>query len=330
VENREKHILKIIGIPDDNRVDVGYNDGFLKEFLLNFDGNSSFLENITLHNAHITTAYLGGKDHFQTLQLAFKPDIIVNMMCDPEVQKKSLLLFENLNFKAPILNHPRDIAKTARDTVSQNLHSTPEFIIPKTYRIAPNTKEEIRALGKHYFGDKAFLFRPVSSHGGEGLFKIDDVTSETFDAFVLDGNKEYFLSEFVDFKNSEGVYQKARFYMINAKAYPRHYIDADTWKIHAHSRESMKNIEEEKRFLENPPPLFEKFCAYVYAYLKLDFFGVDCAMLPDGKIVLFEANVCMRPFANHTQEHLQAAEKNLLTAFGALLNTRIESRTSKV
>jgi hypothetical protein len=320
------HILKIIGIPDDNRAKVVYNDGFFQKFALFFDGNSSFLENITLQDTHITTLYIGGEKQFETIQLPKNPDVIITMICDPEIQKKALSILNSLDFKAPLLNPPSKIFNTARDTLSQNLPFDERFIIPKTYRVAPKNRSEILSYAQTFFGERAFLFRPVISHGGEGLVRVDDVAQEDFHAFVFNGENEYFITEFFDFHSTDGRYKKARFFVLDGKVYPRHYIISSDWKIHSHSRKELFNEaackKEEENFLNNPPTLFLEFCSYIYEHLKLDFFGIDCAMLPDGKIVLFEANVCMRPFAKHTDAYLQQIENTLLEKFSSLLNTK--------
>ena len=41
--------------------------------------------------------------------------------------------------------------------------------------------------------------------------------------------------------------------------------------------------------------------------------------MPDGKIVLFEANVCMRPFSINPSQHLHEARENINNAFFQML-----------
>lgn len=316
---KELNIIKVIGIPDDNMAKVLYNDGFFKDFSLFFDGNSSFLENVEYQNAQIKTLYLGGKKQFENLQLDFVPDVVVNMMCDPEIQTKSLKIFENINFQGKVFNHPLNILKTKRDTLSRELPINDDFIIPKTYRIAPKEKQEIVDFVKTKLGNKSFLFRPVVSHGGEGLIKVEDIKKENFQEFIFDGTNEYFITEFIDFKSEDGLYKKARFFVIDGEIVPRHYIISQDWKIHSQSRDDESFTQQEEEFLSNPPKIFFDFCNYLYNYVALDFFGVDCAILPSGKIVLFEANVCMRPYAHHQKEYLKNSHQKVLHSFGKLL-----------
>lgn len=316
-------ILKVVGISDDNNVKVLYNDGFFKEFALFFDGNSSFMENISLQDNDITTLYLGGEKQFKALNLKKIPNIIINMICDPEIQENSLNIFESIKFNTPILNKPENIRKTARDVLSLNLVSNEYFYIPKTFKIKPNNEKDVLGKAKELFGNKSFLFRPVLSHSGKALIKVDDFSKADFTKYLLDGENEYFITEFVNFVSNDGFYKKARFFVLDGKIYPRHLIVSKSWKIHSGNRVEFENEtkykKEESDFLSSPPKIFLDFCKYVYEFLNLDFFGIDCAILPDGKVVLFEANVCMRPFANHNEKYLQDINEDLKQKFIELL-----------
>lgn len=314
------NILKIIGIPDDNKAVIIQNDGLFRQFALFFDGNSSFLEDTVIPNTTVTTLHLGGVEQLQNIKLPFKPDIVFNAICDPEIHNRSLALLDDMKFKdtLPMLNTTEGIRKTKRDELSQQLPPFKDFIIPKTYRIKPHSKTDIINSAKKYFDGKAFLFRPVSSHGGTGLIRIDDYHLADFDNYPLDG-KEYFISEFIDFKSSDGLYRKARFFVIDGAIYPRHFVISQEWKVHASSNSILldKNslIEEESKFIVTPPVVLKKLCRHIHKYLKLDFFGVDCALMPDGQAVLFEANVCMRPFSPISSPHLHDARTAIQTAF---------------
>ncbi|MDK9692796.1 MAG: hypothetical protein OEL19_00945 [Sulfurimonas sp.] len=325
------NILKIIGIPDDNKAVVIQNDGLFRQFALFFEGNSSFLEDTIIPNTTVTTLHLGGVEQLQNIKLPFKPDIVFNAICDPEIQNRSLALLDDMKFKdiLPMLNTTQNIRKTKRDELSQNLPPHKDFIIPKTYRIKPHLKTDIINSAQKYFEGKAFLFRPVSSHGGTDLIRIDDYHLADFDAYSLD-EREYFISEFIDFKSSDGLYRKARFFVIDGVAYPRHYLISQEWKInlrHDTIDDNYHNKEEEK-FMLSPPKIFDDFCHYLHTYLKLDFFGIDCAILENGKIVLFEANVCMRPFTEASQPYIKSAHIDIQKAFAKLINLKKEG-TSK-
>ncbi|MBV5320306.1 MAG: hypothetical protein JZU62_01350 [Sulfuricurvum sp.] len=319
-------VLKIIGIPDDNRANVVYNDGFFQQFALLFDGNSSFLEKYKVEGCYEKTLYIGGERYPEQFDLKQRPDVIVNMICDPEIHTKSLSLLNTISLGVPFINRPELIHKTSRDRLSQELPSSEDFVIPKTLRITPYDSNDILKTAVEVFGGSSFLFRPVVSHGGEGLIRIDDYKTAPFTGYPMDGKAQYFMTEFIDCQNSDGLYRKMRFFIIDGVPYPRHKIVSESWMIHSQSRSSLMSQksyqEEEKSFLENPPPILKAFCAHVYNHLQLDYFGIDCALSDDGKVVLFEANVCMRPYADHDEEYLKNANEAVHKAFGNLVRGR--------
>lgn len=321
-------ILKIIGIPDNNSATVIHNDGLFRQFALFFDGNSSFLEDMVIPNADVATLHLGGVQQLQNIKLPFKPDVIINNICDPEIQTRSLALLDDMNLAdvIPLINSTNSIRKTKRDELSQTLPEHKDFIIPKTYRISPLSKEDIISEAQKVFGKKTFLFRPVASHGGTGLIRIDDYESANFNSYALDG-REYFITEFIDFCSADGLYRKARFFVIDGKVYPRHLISSKNWIIHANSRDEFINdkkiIAYEESFLSSPSNILIELCNYLYSHLQLEFFGVDCAILPNNKVVLFETNVCMRPFGQHTEYYLQMAQQNIKDALINLIVKKV-------
>lgn len=322
-------ILKIIGIPDNNSATVIHNDGLFRQFALFFDGNSSFLEDMVIPNADVATLHLGGVQQLQNIKLPFKPDVIINNICDPEIQTHSLALLDDMNLAdvIPLINSTNGIRKTKRDELSQTLPEHKDFIIPKTYRISPLSKEDIISEAQKVFGKKPFLFRPIASHGGAGLIRIDDYESANFNSYALDG-REYFITEFIDFCSDDGLYRKARFFVIDGKVYPRHFILSENWKIHASSKiiglnESV-TINEELDFINSPSNTLIQLCHHLYKHLELDFFGIDCALLPDNRAVLFESNVCMRPFSINPSIHLQTARERIHIAYLNQIYTKVK------
>lgn len=326
VKPKPLHLLKIIGIPDDNSANVVYNDGFFQQFALFFDGNSSFLEKYKIEGCHEKTLYVGGEKYPAQFDLKQCPDVIMNMICDPEIQTKSLSILNTIPFDIPLINRPESIHKTSRDLLSQQLPPSEDFLIPKTLRITPYGPNDILETAVEAFGGSSFLFRPVVSHGGEGLIRIDDYKAAEFEAYPMDGKAQYFMTEFIDCRHADGLYRKMRFFIIDGVPYPRHKIVSTSWMIHSQSRSILMSQEsyqeEEKSFLENPPAILRAFCTHVYNHLNLDYFGIDCALLDDGKVVLFEANVCMRPYADHDEEYLKNANEAVHKAFGNLVRGR--------
>ena len=78
-------------------------------------------------------------------------------------------------------------------------------------------------------------------------------------------------------------------------------IVGDSWLLHAHRRGKSTEAEE-SRMLEDfdaklAPRLLATF-QEIARRLDLDYFGVDCNISDDGKVLLFEANACMNTLEN--------------------------------
>ena len=66
------NILKIIGIPDDNKAVIIHNDGMFRQFGLFFEGNSSFLEDTVIQNVSLSKLHKGSRTLFQHPQFITK------------------------------------------------------------------------------------------------------------------------------------------------------------------------------------------------------------------------------------------------------------------
>ena len=146
------------------------------------------------------------------------------------------------------------------------------------------------------------------------------------------------MIEFHDFQSDDRYYRKMRFVFVDGKPYPVHHLISKHWIIHATaSREFMKNnawmADEENSFLEDSAAyLGQQNCSAleeINRRIGLDYFGVDCALLPNGKLLLFEANAAMRltmdawyaefPYKiRHTNKIKTAFEDMVLARIGRL------------
>jgi hypothetical protein len=108
----------------------------------------------------------------------------------------------------------------------------------------------------------------------------------------------YYLSQFRDFRSADGLYRKARFLFVDRIAIPYHLATCPDWLAH-YWRADVTDARrmEEADFLANPGTLFTDAALTtiraVATRLDLDFAGIDCAPLPDGRVLLFEANATM-------------------------------------
>src|SRR5439155_1080338 len=84
-----------------------------------------------------------------------------------------------------------------------------------------------------------FLFRQVGSHGGQDLALVGDRDDlDRLEQFALDG-RDFYVTEFVDFRSPDGLYRKYRVLVIDGVPYAKHMIASDSWNIHAEDRTSV-------------------------------------------------------------------------------------------
>jgi glutathione synthase/RimK-type ligase-like ATP-grasp enzyme len=201
----------------------------------------------------------------------------------------------------PVLNMPDRISRLSRDDVSALLKSTPGVEIPITARIG---RQDLQQIGR---GEKSitalledanfpFIVRPLGSHAGEGLAKIDSPATieEYMDA--TPGN-EFNVARFVDYSGPDGLYRKCRIALIDGKPFACHLAISDNWMIHyknAGMSESAAKRAEEASFMVNFDEDFghrhkEAFCA-IGERLGLDYLVIDCGETPEGDLLIFEAD----------------------------------------
>jgi len=146
--------------------------------------------------------------------------------------------------------------------------------------------------------DFPLLVRPIGSHGGDGVMLAD--TAQALSSFSIDANHECYLTRFHDFRSADGFYRKYRIIFVGRRGYPYHLAISSHWLVHhvtANMEGDPARISEELRFLEDPETAIgARAMAAAQAIgrlLDLDYAGIDFSVLPDGRLLVFEANATM-------------------------------------
>jgi hypothetical protein len=139
----------------------------------------------------------------------------------------------------------------------------------------------------------------------------------------------YYLTAFHDFRSPDGLYRKYRVIFVDGEPLPYHLAIADKWLIHyehAGMQGHPDRLAEEQRFLQDPARTIgaEAMAAVTKIGLAmgLDYAGVDFGLLPDGRVLVFEANATMlaHPEApGGPLAHKNPAIENIFAAFRAML-----------
>ncbi|WP_372786337.1 RimK family alpha-L-glutamate ligase [Phenylobacterium sp.] len=196
------------------------------------------------------------------------------------------------------------IAGLTRDGVSDLLAGEPSLYAPAAHRVGRDDLARL-AIGlqqpSELSADLAWpiIARPIGTHAGQGMEKLDG--REAASAY-LEGRDEqqFYVSPFVDYSGPDGLFRKQRIAFIDGRAFPSHYAVQPHWMVHYLSAEMAERPErraEEAAWMADFDTDFAARHAVAFEALHrrlgLDYFGIDCAEAPDGRLLVFEVDVAM-------------------------------------
>lgn len=233
----------------------------------------------------------------------------------------------------PVLNMPSRIAMLARDRVCDLLRYVPGLRMPHTARISRQTLRQIgeaRLLPGTVLGDGDFpiIARPVDSHAGQGLAKLDDAAAVA-DYLQTMPQSEFYVSHFVDYRGTDGLFRKYRIVLINGCPFVCHMALSEHWMIHylnAGMAASPEKRAEEARFMANFDEDFARRHAtalrVINECMQLDYLGIDCGETADGDLLIFEVDSNMIVHAIDPVDvfpYKQPQMRKVFTAFRKML-----------
>ena len=242
----------------------------------------------------------------------------------------------------PVMNRPERIRQLARERLFALLDGAPGLVTPITARFDRTSLLRLATgavLIADLLPDGAFplIVRPVGSHAGRGLVKLD-APSALAPYLAERGEDEFYVSPFIDYRSADGLFRKYRIAFIDGTAFACHMAIADQWMIYylnANMRGSAAKRAEEAAFMQGFDDGFGRRHAAALAALSsrvgLDYFGIDCAETPDGRLLLFEADIAMIVHAMDSAEifpYKRPQMRKVFDAFGALLRRRSLERRS--
>lgn len=223
----------------------------------------------------------------------------------------------------PVLNRPEAVARTGRTALAALLNGIERTVVPPVLRIAAGEVAVSTGLPA--------LIRPVGTHGGKGL-RCVRTAGELEDAAGEQGEK--YLSRFIDYRSADGYYRKYRMIFVDRVAYPYHLAIGPHWMVHywtAGMDLDPVRRAEEARFLDDPVAAIGdaalEAIGAIGRRLDLDYAGIDFSILPDGRVLVFEANAAMlvHPEREPVFAYRNPAVHRILDAFADMLMQRIQA-----
>lgn len=232
---------------------------------------------------------------------------------------------------APVLNRPAHIRHLERDQLYRTLENIRGLSIPPTMRTTRAELEQPAAM------EFPVIVRPLGSHAGFGLARIDNATA--LRAYLEERSEDdFFVSPFIDYASSDGKFRKYRIALIDGKAYAVHMAIGDEWKVwylNADMALSPANRLEEARFMQYFDETFATRHAgaisAMSAAIGLNYVLVDCAETRNGELLIFEADHCaivhdMDPV--NLYPYKPAQMQKIFSAFTAMLKRQAAQASS--
>lgn len=204
----------------------------------------------------------------------------------------------------PVLNLPARILDLARERLFDVLAPVPGVMMPTTVWVTRATLREV-VVGTVQLPSLAsdlhfpIIARPVRSHAGDGLRKIND-EGELFAYLLQEQSDDHYIARYVDYSSADKLFRKYRICFIGGTPYLCHMAISSEWMVHylnaGMQTDPLKRAEEAANM-----HIFETTFARRHATslagiaeaLGLEYFAIDCAELPDGRLLVFEAGTAM-------------------------------------
>ena len=219
-------------------------------------------------------------------------DVVFNIVAQSEQSGPTLSLLEDWlpAFRRPILNRPSFVARLSRDGVARDFAGLQHLAVPSTQRVSRPALER---------SSLPVVVRPVGSQAGSEFAHIE--RPDDWEKYLAaTPAAEFYVAPFVDYRAADGFYRKYRLIFVDGVPFGQHLAISDRWMVHYYNalneREAWIRAEEE-RFLANVFSVFDgsrrEALEEIVRRVGLDYFGIDCSVLPDGRVLIFEIDPAM-------------------------------------
>ncbi len=229
-------------------------------------------------------------------------DLVFNAIGDPDIAQPlaERMAHFTRGSSRPLLNPPEAVARTHRHDTPRWLAGVPDTLVPPCIRVdtMPASADALARQLAEAGIDYPLLMRPTATHGGDQLALYPSL--ETLWPALDDLGVPCYLTAFHDFRSADGCCRKYRIVYVDRKPYPYHLAISPHWVVHYFSAGMLDapwKIEEERRFLTDPRAALGaralEAIAEIGRRLDLDYGGIDFTVLPDSRVLVFEANATM-------------------------------------
>jgi glutathione synthase/RimK-type ligase-like ATP-grasp enzyme len=243
----------------------------------------------TLHKLYVVSS-----EQIAKAQIPEADVVFVAVGESDEAQHTLALVSELLpRIGLPYINDPHKIAATNRLAVAQALAPIANVHAPRAVRVSHADLQNGTPFGF------PIVVRPVGSQAGRDLARVENERElNTYLESVA--SDAFYVMPFVDFRSADGYFRKYRIIVVEGTPYPYHLAISANWMIHYYNTPMYETAwmrEEEAAFLADfervfPAPL-RRALRDVASAVGLEYFGIDCSIDAQGKLLVFEADPAM-------------------------------------
>ncbi len=279
----------------------------------------------TLHKV-----YIDSREQIAAAQIP-RADVIFTAIGESDENHERLHLASALieQLGLPQINKPANVLGTNRVTIYETLRDLSNTIVPQTLRLSRDVLESASEAVEY-----PLVIRPVGSQAGRDLERVESHGQLQEYLARVDASLFYTMP-FIDFSAADGYYRKYRIIVVDGVPYPFHLAISPRWMIHYYNAPMRENLwmrQEEERFLTEFQTVFgrnlQRALREVSDTLGLEYFGIDCSIDRQGRLLIFEADPAMIVHAGDDPEmfgYKHPPARRIFAAFERLID-RARSR----
>jgi hypothetical protein len=271
-------------------------------------------------------------------------DVAIVIASDSDDCQEALSKIERFagQWPRPLLNLPDRVCNLDRGKLHRLLAGIAGLDIPSTVCVARMRISDLLGAGAGLADisadlDFPIIVRPVGSHAGTGLAKLDN-RAAVYRYLLERPEQEFFVSRFVDYASEDGLFRKYRVVFVDGRPYACHMAVADRWDIWylnaGMSTSEHKRLEEANFMRTFDEGFASRHCQALAAMnerVGLDYFTVDCAENKNGELLIFEADntaVVHNMDSPELFPYKQPQMRKIFDAFAAMLHRRVQQARS--
>ena len=226
----------------------------------------------------------------------------------------------------PMLNaDPDAIAALGRDRAPARLAGRDDLVAPPTRRLA---RAELAAIADPF----PIIARPVDSHAGAGLEKLE-TAADLRGYLTRQAGETFYVSPFVGYAGPDGRFRKLRVALVAGRPFIVHMAVSEHWMVHylnaGMAEDAGKRAEEAQMMATFDAGFAARHAGAfqaLHAAFGLDYVALDCAEDRQGRLLVFEADTAMIVHDMDPPDlypYKGPAMRKLFAAFQALIAARL-------